>query len=102
MHTATDSIFDMAVLLCKSLKIATVQHQAMGLQECRTFPSWSACRATRTGASMANPLFHLAFPVDSIAKARAFYGRVLGCPEGRSAETWVDFDFYGHQLVAHL
>ena len=51
---------------------------------------------------MANPLFHLAFPVDDIAKARAFYGGVLGCPEGRSAEDWVDFDFYGHQIVAHL
>ena len=51
---------------------------------------------------MALPLFHLAFPVDSIAKARAFYGELLGCPEGRSAEDWVDFDFYGHQIVAHL
>jgi extradiol dioxygenase family protein len=51
---------------------------------------------------MAIPLFHLAFPVDSIAKARAFYGGLLGCPEGRSAEDWVDFDFYGHQIVAHL
>ncbi|MGZ5173027.1 MAG: VOC family protein, partial [Burkholderiales bacterium] len=43
---------------------------------------------------MPQPLFHLAFPVDSIAKARAFYGGVLSCPEGRSAEDWVDFDFY--------
>ena len=51
---------------------------------------------------MATPLFHLAFPVDDIAKARAFYGGVLGCPEGRSAPDWVDFDFYGHQIVAHL
>ena len=51
---------------------------------------------------MAIPLFHLAFPVDSIAKARAFYGGLLGCNEGRSAEDWVDFDFYGHQVVAHL
>ncbi len=51
---------------------------------------------------MATPLFHLAFPVDDIARARAFYGGVLGCPEGRSAEDWVDFDFYGHQIVAHL
>ena len=51
---------------------------------------------------MALPLFHLAFPVDDIAKARAFYGGLLGCPEGRSAEDWVDFDFYGHQIVAHL
>jgi extradiol dioxygenase family protein len=48
------------------------------------------------------PVFHLAFPVDSIEKARAFYGGVLRCPEGRSADTWVDFDFYGHQIVAHL
>jgi hypothetical protein len=48
------------------------------------------------------PPFHLAFPVHSIAAARAFYGDVLGCPEGRSAEDWVDFNFYGHQIVAHL
>jgi extradiol dioxygenase family protein len=51
---------------------------------------------------MAIPLFHLAFPVDSLQKARAFYGELLGCREGRSAEDWVDFDFYGHQIVAHL
>jgi extradiol dioxygenase family protein len=48
------------------------------------------------------PLFHLAFPVTSLEKARAFYGGLLGCPEGRSAADWVDFDFYGHQIVAHL
>jgi extradiol dioxygenase family protein len=48
------------------------------------------------------PLFHLAFPVNDIAQARAFYGDLLGCPEGRSAPEWVDFDFYGHQIVAHL
>jgi extradiol dioxygenase family protein len=46
--------------------------------------------------------FHLAFPVNSLAEARAFYGGLLGCPEGRSAATWVDFDFHGHQIVAHL
>ena len=46
--------------------------------------------------------FHLAFPVHDIAVARGFYGGVMGCPEGRSAETWVDFDLYGHQIVAHL
>ena len=50
----------------------------------------------------ATPLFHLAFPVRDIAEARNFYGGLLGCPEGRSSEAWVDFDFYGHQLVAHL
>ncbi len=46
--------------------------------------------------------FHLAFPVHDIPAARAFYGGVLGCPEGRSAEGWVDFDLFGHQIVAHL
>jgi len=46
--------------------------------------------------------FHLAFPVRDIAEARAFYGDLLGCPEGRSAPEWVDFNFYGHQIVAHL
>jgi extradiol dioxygenase family protein len=50
----------------------------------------------------ARPRFHLAFPVDSLADARAFYGTIIGCPEGRSSDTWVDFDFYGHQIVAHL
>jgi extradiol dioxygenase family protein len=48
------------------------------------------------------PPFHLAFPVTSLAKARAFYGELLGCPEGRSSADWVDFDFHGHQIVAHL
>jgi len=51
---------------------------------------------------MAQPLFHLAFPVDDLARARAFYGGLLGCPEGRSSPEWVDFNFYGHQIVAHL
>lgn len=48
------------------------------------------------------PRFHLAFPVRDLAEARAFYGGVLGCPEGRSSEDWIDFDFHGHQIVAHL
>ena len=48
------------------------------------------------------PLFHLAFPVHDLASARRFYGGLLGCPEGRSSPDWVDFDFYGHQIVAHL
>ena len=51
---------------------------------------------------MTRPPFHFAFPVDDLAAARDFYGRVLGCLEGRSAEHWVDFDFHGHQIVAHL
>ncbi len=48
------------------------------------------------------PPFHLAFPVTSLADARAFYGKLLGCREGRSSDSWVDFDFRGHQIVAHL
>ena len=48
------------------------------------------------------PPFHLAFPVHDLAAARAFYGGLLGCPEGRSADEWIDFDFFGHQIVAHL
>lgn len=46
--------------------------------------------------------FHLAFPVRDLAEARAFYGGVLGCREGRSSAEWIDFDFFGHQIVAHL
>jgi extradiol dioxygenase family protein len=48
------------------------------------------------------PLFHLAFPVHDLRAARDFYGNLLGCPEGRSSEDWIDFNFYGHQIVAHL
>src|ERR1700748_3596870 len=48
------------------------------------------------------PRFHLAFPVRDLAEARRFYGELLGCPEGRSSPEWIDFDFYGHQIVAHL
>ena len=46
--------------------------------------------------------FHLAFPVHDLAAARRFYGELLACPEGRSSDDWVDFDFHGHQIVAHL
>jgi extradiol dioxygenase family protein len=48
------------------------------------------------------PRFHMAFPVRDLSEARAFYGDLLGCPEGRSSDDWVDFDFFGHQIVAHL
>jgi hypothetical protein len=48
------------------------------------------------------PPFHLAFPVHDLEQARDFYGGLLGCAEGRSSNQWVDFDFYGHQIVAHL
>lgn len=46
--------------------------------------------------------FHLAFPVHDLAAARTFWGGTMGCPEGRSGDDWIDFDFYGHQIVAHL
>ena len=46
--------------------------------------------------------FHLAFPVRDLSEARAFYGGLLGCPEGRSSPEWIDFNLYGHQVVAHL
>ena len=48
------------------------------------------------------PPFHLAFPVDDLAAARAFYGGLMGCPEGRSSDEWIDFNFFGHQIVTHL
>jgi extradiol dioxygenase family protein len=51
---------------------------------------------------MGHPRFHLAIPVDDLVAARRFYGGVLGCPQGREAESWVDWDLYGHQLVTHL
>lgn len=46
--------------------------------------------------------FHLAFPVNDLAEARKFYGGLMGCAEGRSSDHWIDFDFFGHQIVAHL
>ncbi len=48
------------------------------------------------------PRFHLAVPVDDLEAARGFYGGVLGCPQGREADTWVDWNLYGHQIVTHL
>jgi extradiol dioxygenase family protein len=48
------------------------------------------------------PPFHLAFPVTDLSSARKFYGTLLGCAEGRSSDKWIDFDLYGHQIVAHL
>ena len=68
----------------------------------RQFESLSRTTPSNMPHPAATPPFHLAFPVHDIAAARAFYGDLLGCPEGRSAEHWVDFDFHGHQIVAHL
>ena len=47
-------------------------------------------------------LFHLAFPVKNLAESRRFYGEILGCEEGRSSDEWIDFNLFGHQIVAHL
>ena len=49
-----------------------------------------------------NNLFHLAFPVADLEKSRKFYGEILGCEEGRSSDQWIDFNLFGHQIVAHL
>jgi uncharacterized protein len=57
---------------------------------------------TASPAAEPRPRFHLAMPVHDLVAARSFYGGLLGCSEGRSADTWVDFDLYGHQFVAHL
>ncbi|GAA4352205.1 VOC family protein [Variovorax defluvii] len=57
--------------------------------------------APTTNPGLLSP-FHLAFPVHDLAAARRFYGELLGCPEGRSSDEWIDFNFYGHQIVAHL
>ncbi|GAA3019602.1 VOC family protein [Actinokineospora globicatena] len=51
---------------------------------------------------MTRPAFHLAIPVDDLTAARRFYGEVLGCPQGRDSDTWVDWDLAGHQVVTHL
>ncbi|MEO6588506.1 MAG: VOC family protein [Pyrinomonadaceae bacterium] len=47
-------------------------------------------------------LFHLAFPVNDLESSREFYGTILGCEEGRNSEHWIDFNLFGHQIVAHL
>lgn len=67
-------------------------NKARGVEKCNK----KACPA------MSLPPFHLAFPVDDLEAARGFYGDLLGCREGRSSAEWIDFDFHGHQIVAHL
>src|SRR3982751_5437959 len=75
----------------RPLRVTTVMRF---LRQWRTSP--------RSPPVQMQPLFHLAFPVHDLAAARRFYGDLLGCPEGRSSDAWVDFNFYGHQVVAHL
>lgn len=67
----------------------------------QTAVSRPAMKAPTSNPALLSP-FHLAFPVHDLAAARRFYGEVLGCPEGRSSPDWIDFNFYGHQIVAHL
>ena len=69
----------------------------------RRKPALPLARESGYGRAMTSlPPFHLAFPVHDLNAARAFYGTLLGCREGRSAADWIDFDFFGHQIVAHL
>ncbi len=68
----------------------------------RSQPAQTHRFPSRSADEMTLRPFHLAFPVHDLAAARAFYGDLMGCLEGRSSEEWVDFDFYGHQIVAHL
>ena len=65
-------------------------------------PTTARSRSSRSVGGMGHPRFHLAVPVDDLDAARRFYGGVLQCPQGREADTWVDWDLYGHQLVTHL
>ncbi len=58
-------------------------------------------QSPQTNPALMSP-FHLAFAVHDLALARNFYGGLLGCPEGRTSDDWIDFNFYGHQIVAHL
>ena len=51
---------------------------------------------------MSTPFFHLAFPVNELAGTRSFYVDILQCEVGRESERWIDFNFYGHQITAHL
>ena len=67
----------------------------------RKFSCERQSMAATSGSTAALTPFHIAFPVHDIAAARHFYGTVLGCPEGRSAQSWVDFNLFGHQIVAH-
>ena len=55
-----------------------------------------------TSAAKQTPPFHLAFPVDDLVAARDFYAGLLGCAVGRATDNWIDFDFFGHQITAHL
>jgi extradiol dioxygenase family protein len=82
--------------------LAAVIARSAATKQSRNRAGLLRCARNDIGKLMSLPPFHLAFPVDDLAAARDFYGRLLGCPEGRSAEHWVDFDFLGHQIVAHL
>jgi uncharacterized protein len=67
------------------------------------FSQLTFCNKTQlTAQPMSIQPFHIAFPVDNLPNARHFYGTLLNCPEGRSSDEWIDFNLFGHQIVAHL
>jgi extradiol dioxygenase family protein len=73
-----------------------------GLKQFEGTPMTASPTSTSITPNKILPPFHLAFPVHDLSVARQFYGDLLGCSEGRSSSEWVDFNFYGHQIVAHL
>ena len=73
-----------------------------GLKQFESTAMTAPATSTSSTPNKILPPFHLAFPVHDLSVARQFYGDLLGCSEGRSSSEWVDFNFYGHQIVAHL
>ena len=73
-----------------------------GLKRFESTAMTAPATSTSSTSNKILPPFHLAFPVHDLSVARQFYGDLLGCSEGRSSSEWVDFNFYGHQIVAHL
>ncbi len=82
-----------------SLKCRNYMHLAFSLSELFQIDTIYLMSSGPSRSSL-RP-FHIAFPVNDLEAARRFYGTVLGLPEGRSAEHWIDFDLFGHQIVAH-
>ena len=86
--------------LAKSDDVDACERRQQGRSDNRCTASFGRNRMSYPTNTL--PPFHLAFPVHDLAEARRFYGQLLACPEGRSSPEWVDFNFYGHQIVAHL
>eukprot|EP01113_Clastostelium_recurvatum_P022269 TRINITY_DN2652_c0_g1_i2.p1 TRINITY_DN2652_c0_g1~~TRINITY_DN2652_c0_g1_i2.p1 ORF type:complete len:240 (-),score=60.69 TRINITY_DN2652_c0_g1_i2:66-749(-) len=90
--------------LLRSVSLKTHRRAYTTTTTLRTPSSSSSTSSSSSSASLFPDLtpFHLAFPVDDLDVSRHFYGEILGCPEGRSSPQWIDFDLFGHQIVAHL